>query len=62
MLGTEEKYSGSNILRRKKYRLIKIMDKKLEQFVLDFLRNQGQEIDILSRVDEINGLIIDILK
>jgi len=62
MLGTEEKVSGKNILKRKKYKLIKIIDRKLECLTLDFIKSQREEIDILSRVDEINGLLVDILK
>jgi uncharacterized protein YaaR (DUF327 family) len=62
MIGVEEKTSGTNILKRKRFTLIKIIDTKVEQLSLEFLKNQEEQIELLSKIDEINGLIIDILK
>ena len=62
MVGIEEKTSGTHILKRKRFTLIKIIDTKVEQLSLEFLKNQGEQIEILSKIDEINGLLIDILR
>lgn len=58
----EEKVSGNNILKRKRFTLIKIVDKKLEQLAVDVLNSQKKQFDILKRVDEINGLLVNILR
>jgi len=62
MVGVEQKTSGTNILKRKRFTLIKIIDTKIEQLSLQFLKHQEEQIEILSKVDEINGLLVDILK
>lgn len=61
MLKLEEKTSGLNILKRKRFTLIQVIDKKLEALAAEVLRAQNEQIKILSRVDEINGLLIDLL-
>ena len=61
MLALEEKVSGFNILKRKRFTLIKVIDSKMESLAAEILRNQQDQFHILSRVDEINGLIIDLL-
>ena len=60
-LALEETTSGVNILKRKKFTLIKIIDKKLESLALDVLSRQKKQFDILKRIDEINGLIVDLI-
>ncbi|MBN1797847.1 MAG: YaaR family protein [Spirochaetales bacterium] len=62
MVGVEQKSSGTNILKRKRFTLIKIIDTKIEQLSLQFLKAQEEQIEILSKVDEINGMLVDILK
>jgi uncharacterized protein YaaR (DUF327 family) len=61
ILGTEEKVSGVNPLRKKRYVLIKVIDKKLEQLALEVLQHQRDQLKILERVEEINGLIVDLV-
>ena len=57
----EEKTSGVNILKRKKFTLVKIIDKKLESLATDVLSRQKKQFDILQKIDEINGLIVDLI-
>lgn len=61
VLGVEEHVSKGNILKRKKYTLLKIVDKKLEDLARDFLLSQKNQLDMLARVNEINGLIVDLM-
>lgn len=61
MLTLEEKVSGVNILKRKRFTLIKVIDTKLESLAAEVLRSQREQLKILSKVDEINGLLVDLL-
>jgi uncharacterized protein YaaR (DUF327 family) len=58
----EEKISGANILKRKRFTLIEIVDKKLENLVTEVLRSQKDQVMILKKVDEINGLLVDLMQ
>jgi uncharacterized protein YaaR (DUF327 family) len=58
----EEKVSGANILKRKKFTLIELIDKKLEDLAAEVLRSQKDQVAILKRVDEINGLLVDLMQ
>jgi uncharacterized protein len=58
----EERTSGFNILKRKKFTLVSIVDQKLEQLAAGILRNQHDQLEILRRVDEISGLLVDLLQ
>ena len=60
-LKIEEKTSGINILKRKKFILIKVIDKKLESLAVDVLNRQAKQLDILKKIEEINGLIVDLI-
>jgi len=62
MIQVDEKSSGINILKRKRFTLINIIDNKLENLAAEVLRMQVDQLNILKKVDEINGLIIDLLK
>ena len=57
----EENISGINILKRKKLTLIKILDQKLEKLAAGILSNQKDQMDLLRRLEEINGLLVDLL-
>jgi uncharacterized protein YaaR (DUF327 family) len=61
ILKTEERISGTNPLRKKRYVLIKVIDRKLEKLALDVLKHQSDQLNILERVEEINGLIVDLI-
>lgn len=59
-LDIEERTSGSNVLRRKRYALVKVVDGKLEQLAAGMVTNQREQLQLLARIDEINGLLIDL--
>jgi uncharacterized protein YaaR (DUF327 family) len=61
MLKLEEQTSGGNILRRKRFTQVKIVDGKLESLVQAVLGNQGKQLDVLERINEIRGLLIDLI-
>lgn len=61
VLSVEEATSGGSILRRKRFTLIKVIDGRLEELALSILRSQKEQMDILGKVDEINGLLVDLM-
>jgi uncharacterized protein YaaR (DUF327 family) len=61
MLAVEEQTSGNNILRRKRFTQVKIIDGRLERLVAEVLQNQGKQLDLLERIDEIHGLLVDLI-
>jgi hypothetical protein len=58
----EEHVGGKNILKRKKLTLIQVVDRKLEQLAAGILAGQSSQLDILARVDEIAGLLVDLTR
>jgi uncharacterized protein YaaR (DUF327 family) len=61
MLSVEEQTSGGNILRRKRFTQVKIIDDKLERLIGEVLRNQDKQLDVLEKINEIRGLLIDLI-
>ena len=61
-LDVEERRSSPNILRQKKFTLIRVIDKKLDSLASGVLMNQHDTLDILGKIDEINGLLIDLVR
>ena len=61
MLAVEEQTSGGNILRRKRFTQVKIIDGKLERLVGSVLQNQGRQLDLLEKINEIRGLLVDLV-
>jgi uncharacterized protein YaaR (DUF327 family) len=61
MLTVEEQTSGGNILRRKRFTQVKIIDNKLEALVQAVLSNQGKQLEVLEKINEIRGLLIDLI-
>lgn len=57
-----EKSSGGNILKRKKFTTVVIIDERLERLAADVLSTQRDKLDILRRLDEIHGLLVDLLR
>ncbi len=45
---------------RKQYTLISVIDEKLERLGAAVLKNQKDQLDILKKVDEIYGILIDL--
>jgi uncharacterized protein YaaR (DUF327 family) len=44
------------------YTSITVIDQKLENLAAQVMASQGEKLDILARVHEINGLLVDLLK
>ena len=60
-LEVEEHISGVNILKRKRFTLIKVIDEKLEKLAAEIMKTQKDQLEILRRVDEMYGLLIDLV-
>ena len=41
---------------------IRIVDEKLEKFALEILQNQGKQLNILKKVEEIEGILVDLMR
>ena len=61
MLAVEEQTSGSNILRRKRFTQVKIIDGRLERIVAEVLQSQSKQLDLLEKTNEIHGLLVDLI-
>lgn len=51
-----------SILNQKKYTLIQTVDKRLERLAIGILQNQKDNLKILAQVEEINGMLFDLLQ
>jgi len=47
-------------MQQKKYVVIRIVDDKLERLAAEVLKGQQAQLDILRRIDEIHGLLVDL--
>jgi len=47
-------------MQQKKYVIIRVVDEKLESLAAHILKNQGDQLDILRRIDEIHGILVDL--
>ena len=47
---------------RKQYTLIAVVDEKLEKLGAAVLRNQKEQLDILQKIDEIYGILVDLTR
>lgn len=56
-----ESTSGGNILKRKKFTQVQIIDLKLEQLAAGILSNQRAQLGLLGKIEEINGLLVDLM-
>ncbi len=54
--------SFNPLKKQKRYIIIKIVDENLDQLAAGILQNQLDQLQILEKIDEINGLIVDLLK
>jgi uncharacterized protein YaaR (DUF327 family) len=60
-IALEEKTSGANVLKRKRFTLVKVIDEKLEALAASVLAAQKDQLAILAQIDEINGLLVDLV-
>ncbi|QQO09881.1 YaaR family protein [Breznakiella homolactica] len=58
----EEQTSGTNLLKRKKFTLVQVADRKLEQLAASIMAGQNSQLEILARLDEIAGILVDLLQ
>ncbi len=61
MLAVKETTSGINVLKRKRFTLVEVIDTKLESLATSVLSAQHEQMEILAQVDEINGLLVDLV-
>jgi uncharacterized protein YaaR (DUF327 family) len=59
---TEEQVSGTTVLKRKKFTLVRVIDSKLEGMASAILRGQLSQLKILEKLDEIKGLLVDLIQ
>jgi uncharacterized protein YaaR (DUF327 family) len=57
----EETTSGTNILKRKRFTLVRVIDEKLDALAATVLAGQKEQISILAQIDQINGLLVDLI-
>ena len=60
-IAVEETTSGANILKRKRFTLVKVIDEKLEALAASVLASQTEQLAILAQIDEINGLLVNFM-
>jgi len=48
-------------MRQKKYFIIHVVDEKLESLAAHVLKNQIDQFEILRRIDEIHGILVDLI-
>lgn len=58
---TKEGARFNPMKKQRRYTLVKIIDEKLEQLASGIMQSQGAQLDILRKVEEINGLVIDLM-
>ncbi len=57
----EETTSGVSIQKRKRFTLVRVIDEKLGALAASVLAGQKEQISILAQIDEINGLLVDLV-
>lgn len=65
LLVEKTKLSGFKVLKtkgQKELTIVKIIDTKLERLAAGVLQNQKDQIDLIARVDEIYGLLVDLIR
>ncbi|MDR0526187.1 MAG: DUF327 family protein [Spirochaetaceae bacterium] len=58
----EKQVSGKNLLKRKNFTILQVVDLKLEQLAAGILAGQASQLEILRRLEEITGLLVDIIQ
>ncbi|WKC57818.1 YaaR family protein [Borrelia sp. P9F1] len=58
----EQKGGSTGELKRPKYCIIKIINEKLDKLAYSVLQNQGSQIKLLSSLEEIQGLLVNLLR
>jgi uncharacterized protein YaaR (DUF327 family) len=61
MMTLQASSSAANVPKRKRFTQIKVVDGKLERLVAELLASQHRQLDILGRINEISGLLVDLM-
>jgi uncharacterized protein YaaR (DUF327 family) len=65
VVNRSHKFSRENFLdrrgRHRVYGMIKLVDEKMDELASALVQDERDHIDILNRVDEIRGLLLDII-
>lgn len=65
IVNRSHKFSRENFLdkkgRHRVYAMIKLVDKNLDDLALELIKDEKDQLAVLSRIDEIKGLLLDIL-
>jgi uncharacterized protein YaaR (DUF327 family) len=61
MVQVEEKTSGATVAKRKRFTQLRIIDERLEKLVAAVLQNQHRQLELMERIDEIQGLLVDLI-
>ncbi|MDR3342051.1 MAG: DUF327 family protein [Treponema sp.] len=59
---TEKQCIGVNLKRRQEKTLVQVVDRKLEQLAAGILLGQTSQLEILARLEELTGLLVDLLQ
>ncbi len=57
-----EQKSGRNILKRKTFIQLEVIDQKLERLAAEVLSAQRDQLKILARIEEINGMLVNLVR
>ena len=60
-IAVEESTSGANVLKRKRFTMVKVVDEKLESLAISVLAAQKDQLAILAQIDEINGMLVNLV-
>jgi uncharacterized protein YaaR (DUF327 family) len=60
--GFTERRGSPRALERKSYLVIQVVDQKLERLAAGILAGQVSQLEILAKVDEITGLLVNLLR
>jgi len=60
-IAVEETTSGTNVLKRKRFTLVKVIDEKLEALAVSVLAAQRDQLAMLAQIDEINGMLVNLV-
>jgi uncharacterized protein YaaR (DUF327 family) len=65
IVNRSHKFSRENFLdrrgRHRVYGMIKLIDQNLDELALALIKDEKDQIDILSKIDEIRGILLDII-
>jgi len=65
IVNRSHKFSRENFLdrrgRHRVYGMIKLIDENLDALALELIKDEKDQIDILSKIDEIRGILLDII-